>query len=60
MASIPQELADTYLEELATAYHATVEALLKRDQEWIAEGLGMLRAAVSAATEGTGEYLGGN
>ena len=60
MASIPRELADGYLEELATAYHATVEALLKRDQEWIAEGLDMLDTAVKSAHKGIGEYLGGD
>ncbi len=60
MASIPRELAESYLEELATAYHATVEALLKRDQEWIAEGLSMLDAAVQSANEGIGEHLSGD
>ena len=60
MASIPQELAESYLETLATAYHATVEALLKRDQEWIAEGLGMLDTAIGSINEGIGEYLYGD
>jgi DNA mismatch repair protein MutH len=60
MASIPRELAESYLEELATAYHATVEALLKRDQEWIAEGLGMLDTAIGSINEGIGEYLYGD
>ena len=60
MASIPRELAESYLEELATAYHATVEALLKRDQEWIAEGLSMLETAVKSVNEGIGEYLYGD
>ena len=55
MASIPQELAESYLETLATAYHATVEALLKRDQEWSAEGLDMLDTAVKSAHKGIGE-----
>jgi hypothetical protein len=60
MASIPQELADGYLEELATAYHATVEALFKRDQEWIAEGLGMLDTAVRSISERIGGHLSGD
>ena len=60
MASIPQELAESYLETLATAYHATVEALLKRDQEWIAEGLSMLETAVKSVNEGIGEHLYGD
>ena len=60
MASIPRELAESYLEELATAYHATVEALLKRDQEWIAGGLGMLDTAIGSIDEGIGEYLYGD
>ena len=60
MASIPRELAESYLEELATAYHATVEALLKRDQEWIAEGLSMLETAVKSVNEGIGEQLYGD
>ena len=60
MASIPRELAESYLEELATAYHATVEALLKRDQEWIAEGLSMLETAVKSDNEGLGEHLYGD
>ena len=60
MASIPRELADGYLEELATAYHATVEALLKRDQEWIADGLSMLDTIVRSMNEGIGEHLGIN
>ena len=50
----------SYLEELATAYHATVEALLQCDQEWIAEGLGMLDAAVRSANKGIGDHLYGD
>lgn len=60
MASIPQELAEYHLEELATAYYATVEALLLCDQEWIAKGLDSLVIAIRSANEGIGEYLNGN
>jgi hypothetical protein len=60
MASIPQGLAEFHLEELATAYHATVEALLVCDQEWIAEGLDMLDKAIKSTNEGISGYLNGD
>jgi len=56
-SSVPRELTDYHLNRLADAYHATVEAFLREDPEWIAEGLSMLAERVNDATYEIGEHL---
>jgi|TARA_Y100001947_G_scaffold153745_1_gene156951 hypothetical protein len=56
-SSVPRELTDKHLDRLADAYHATVEAFLREDPEWIAEGLGMLADSVKDASREIGEHL---
>jgi hypothetical protein len=52
---IPRDVADQHLDQISTAYHATVEAFLKSDPEWMAEGLMMLSRAVASANHGLTE-----
>jgi len=54
---IPRDVADYHLDQIAVAYHATVQAFLKADSEWIGEGLGMLGQAINAATYDMTEEL---
>lgn len=56
-SNIPRELTDYHLDRIADAYHATVEALLRGDPEWIAEGLSMLSDRVRDASHEIGEHL---
>ena len=46
---IPQEQADSQIDNLGIAYHAAIEAMMLRDKELMAEGLGMLEVAAQEA-----------
>jgi|TARA_Y100000034_G_C6813869_1_gene365985 hypothetical protein len=48
---VPRALADRYLEPIVVAYHATVEAFMRLDPDWMAEGLWMLEASLQSALE---------
>jgi len=48
---VPRELADQYLEPIVAAYHATVEAFMRLDPDWMAEGLWMLEISLQSALE---------
>tara|TARA_Y100000758_G_C15832427_1_gene342484 strand:+ start:412 stop:615 length:204 start_codon:yes stop_codon:yes gene_type:complete len=56
-SSIPRELSDKHLDNIQNAYHATVEAFLRNDPEWIAEGLSMLASSVEEANTELSEHI---
>jgi len=48
---IPPKLVESQIDNLGIAYHAAIEAMLLRDKELIAEGLGMLEVATQEAMQ---------
>ncbi|SVB05905.1 uncharacterized protein METZ01_LOCUS158759, partial [marine metagenome] len=54
---IPRDVADHYLDRISDAYHATVEAFLKADPEYMAEGLMLLSEAIASANHGLTEQM---
>lgn len=54
---LPRDVADYHLDEISVAYDATVEAFLKADHEWMAEGLSMLSRAIESANAGLIEQM---